>query len=407
MVFWVIAAILGLVVAAVLARAVLGQGAAASRADRAARVYRAQLEEVDADLERGSISQAEADALRAEVSRRLLTATDRPRDGAGRAPVGANGALAVLIATVVLGGGGALYGWLGNVGAPDRPLAQRLAENAQAWAERPSQAEAEAELSAAGRADLPEADAEQLELIERLRTALEDRPQDERGHRLLAASLARLGRYAQAAEAQAKVIGIAGADATAADYVNHAEFMVLAARGYVSPEAERALITALDLDPQQPRARYFSGLAAMQAGRPDIAYDLWSRLLAESTPDAPWVAPIAAQMPDVARAAGQPVPPLPTARPSGPTQDDITAAQDLSPEDRAQMIRGMVDRLSDRLATEGGPATDWAQLIRALGVLGERGQANDIYHEAREVFASAPQDLAVIESAARDAEIIR
>ncbi|MBD3625130.1 MAG: c-type cytochrome biogenesis protein CcmI [Rhodobacteraceae bacterium] len=407
MVFWVVAAILGLVVAAVLARTVLAHGASASRADRAARVYRAQLDEVDADLERGSISQDEAAALHAEVSRRLLAATDRPQDGAGRAPDGANGALAVLVVALILGGGGALYMMIGNAGAPDRPLAQRLADNARAWAERPSQAEAEAELAAAGRTGPPEADAEQLELVERLRTALEDRPRDERGHRLLAASLARLGRYAQAAEAQAKVIGITGADATAADYVNHAEFMVLAAGGFVSPEAEKALITALDLDPRQPRARYFSGLAAVQAGRPDIAYDLWSRLLAESAPDAPWVAPIAAQMPDVARAAVQPVPQLPTSRQAGPTQVDITAEPDMSPDDRAQMIRGMVDRLSDRLATEGGPAADWARLIRALGVLGERGQADDIYQEARQVFASAPQDLAVIENAARDAEIVQ
>ncbi|MSU89764.1 c-type cytochrome biogenesis protein CcmI [Rhodobacteraceae bacterium 2CG4] len=407
MIFWAVAAILGLIVAAVLTRAMLRPGAAAGRADRAARVYRAQLDEVEADLARGTLTEAEAGALRAEVSRRLLAATDRADAGDAAAPGRMNLVAAALTAAFVLGGGGALYAVLGDAGAPDRPLARRLAEAAQAWAERPGQAEAEAQLAAAGRADPPEADPEQLALIERLQAALADRPTDERGHRLLAASLARLGRFPQAAEAQTRVLEIVGADATAADLVNLAEFRILAAQGYVSPEAEAALVAALDLDPQHPRARYFSGFGALQAGRPDIAYGLWARLLAESAPDAPWVAPIAAQMPEVARAAGQPVPPLPGSTATGPTQDDIAAAQDLSPEDRAQMIRGMVDRLSGRLATEGGPAEDWAQLIRALGVLGERGQANDVYREARTIFASAPRDLALIERAARDAEIVR
>lgn len=405
MVFWLVAAILGLLVVAVLARAILVPGAGASRADRAARVYRAQLDEVDADLARGTITEAEATALKAEVSRRLLAAADRGTDAAGIAPSGANRVAAGLIAVVVVAGGGALYLGLGAPGAQDRPIEARFEDNARAWAERPSQAEAEAQLAASG-FEPPNADPEQLDLIERLKTVLVDRPQDLQGHRLLAASLARLGRYSEAAKAQETVLEILGDDLTAADLTNLAEFRILATQGFVSPEAEQALIAALELDPRQPRARYFSGLAARQAGRPDIAYDLWTRLLSESTPDAPWLGPIATQLPEVAAAIGQPMPQIPGAAISGPSQDDIAAAQDMSPEDRAQMIRGMVDRLSDRLATEGGPAEDWAQLIRALGVLGERGQANDIYHEAREVFASAPQDLAVIEQAARDAEIV-
>lgn len=406
MVFWLVAAILGLIVAAVLARPILVPSAAAGRADRAARVYRAQLDEVEADLARGTLSKAEAAALRAEVSRRLLSAAERGTEDSHVAPATANRLATAIVAAMVLVGGGVLYLDLGSTGAQDLPLAKRQGDNARAWAERPSQAEAEAELLASG-VQPPEADPEQVELLERLQAALAERPQDLRGHRLLAASLARLGRYAQAAKAQETVLDILAEDASASDITNLAEFRILATQGYVSPEAEQALVAALDLDPTQPRARYFSGLAARQAGRPDIAYDLWSRLLSESTPDAPWIGPIAAQLPQVAAAIGQPVPPIPGAGTVGPSQDDIAAAQDMAPDDRAEMIRGMVDRLSDRLATEGGPAEEWAQLIRALGVLGERGQANTIYHEAREVFANAPQELALIENAAREAEIIQ
>ena len=74
----------------------------------------------------------------------------------------------------------------------------------------------------------------------------------------------------------------------------------------------------------------------------------------------------------------------------GPSAADMAAAAEMSSEDRAAMVRGMVERLADRLAREGGPAEDWARLITALGVLGETDDARDIYAEARETFGSEP-----------------
>lgn len=67
------------------------------------------------------------------------------------------------------------------------------------------------------------------------------------------------------------------------------------------------------------------------------------------------------------------------------------------------MIQGMVQGLSDRLATEGGPASDWARLISALVVLGETENATAILQEAREIFAASPADLALIDNAATQA----
>jgi cytochrome c-type biogenesis protein CcmH len=83
----------------------------------------------------------------------------------------------------------------------------------------------------------------------------------------------------------------------------------------------------------------------------------------------------------------------------GPSAADIAAASEMSAEDRAEMIRGMVNGLSDRLATDGGPPPDWARLITALGVLGETDRARAIAAEAREVFADDAGALAVIADA--------
>ena len=67
------------------------------------------------------------------------------------------------------------------------------------------------------------------------------------------------------------------------------------------------------------------------------------------------------------------------------------------------MIEGMVARLESRLATEGGTTEEWARLIRAYGVLGRPEDAGRIWADAEETFADAPEALATLRAAAREA----
>ena len=83
----------------------------------------------------------------------------------------------------------------------------------------------------------------------------------------------------------------------------------------------------------------------------------------------------------------------------------MEAAADMTAEERQDMIRGMVARLSDRLATEGGPPEEWARLIGALAVLGDRPQAQAIWQNAQEVFADAPAALDTVRAAAEQAGV--
>ncbi|GLQ19709.1 hypothetical protein ACFFUB_14865 [Algimonas porphyrae] len=55
----------------------------------------------------------------------------------------------------------------------------------------------------------------------------------------------------------------------------------------------------------------------------------------------------------------------------GPSQEDINAAMEMSEEDRRLMIRGMVDRLAERLYENPQDAPGWIRLIRARIVLGD------------------------------------
>ena len=368
-------------------------------------VYRDQLATVDKDVARGTVNEEEAARLKTEISRRLLDA-DRNRAGRTRtAPPAANIAAMVFTGAVVIGGG--LYGYwaIGAPGYPDLPLAQRLEAAAEARANRPTQAAFLAQLPPS---PTPELEPQFAELFARLTQAVAINPEDRQGLELMVQFAPRAGDYMAAAEAKARLNRLEGAEPTALDWAEEADLLVLATGGYVSPEAEAALDRALTLDRTNPTARFYAGLMHSQFGRPDLAFRIWRPLLEESAADDPWVPPIRQQIVQIADRAGvvYELPPMQDASQRGPSAADIAAAQDMSEGDRAAMIEGMIANLSDRLANEGGPPSDWAQLIRALGVVGRHEQAALIWREAQNTF-SDPAALAPIASAARAAGVAR
>jgi cytochrome c-type biogenesis protein CcmH len=397
-VFWLIAIVLTGGVVAVLVRPLLDkpQGLVADGHEDM-QVYRDQLAEVDSDLARGVLSEDEAERTRLEVSRRLLEADKLVRAGHGAA-AGAtlSRIMAGAVALGLIGAAFGVYFWIGANGAPDMPLATRNADMEIAQAARPSQLDLEAAVG--NDTSLAEAAGQDYrDLVAQLRTTASERPNDQRGQELLALHEARLGNFAAAWTAQANVIALKGEAADAADYTELAELMIFAGGGIVSPEAEMALSEAIKRDPRNGRARYYSGLDLAQNGRPDIAYRLWRDLLAEGPEDAPWMPPIRDQIGDVARMAGieEAMPGL-----SGPSDQQIKDAQSMSAEDQQQMIRDMVGRLSERLASEGGSAPEWARLIRAYGVLGEADKAAAIWAEAKAKFSNDAEAMAGLKAAA-------
>jgi cytochrome c-type biogenesis protein CcmH len=303
-----------------------------------------------------------------------------------------------------------LYRYLGAPGLEDRPIARRIAEAEALRRDRPDQAAAEAEALAAGALPaISEPDPAYGELIGRLREAVAERPDDLQGQQLLMRHEAGLGNFAAASAAQARVVALMGDEASADDYAALAELQVMAAAGYVAPEAEAALAAALARDPGHGSARYYLGLLEAQTGRPDRAFRLWRDLLEEGPETAPWVAPVREQIDLLAAAAGVRYQPPEALQPpetlAGPDADAIAAAGAMSAEDRDAMIRGMVDRLGTRLAEAGGTPAEWARLINALGVLGETENARAVYAEARGSFAGQDAALAELRVAAEAAGV--
>lgn len=404
--FWILAAALTAITAlAILSPLRRGRGGAAPAAAYDLRVYRDQLAEVERDLDRGVIGPDDAQRLRAEIGRKVL---DADRRAALSAPATRGGrALWPAVALVaMLAGAVALYLREGVPGAPDMPLAERFAAADAAYRDRPTQAEAEAAAPVRPAPDLSQADPEYLAMIDQLRDAVGRNPDDQQGLALLASNEMRLGNLAAARAAQQRLVDLRGDQADAVQLMQLATLMVDAAGGVVTPEAEAVLRRALTLDPTQPQARYLQGVLLIQNGRPDRAFPLWRGLLDEGPEGAPWIAPIRAAIQDLAWLAGDDeyrAPAPPAADLPGPDADALAAAEDLSPEDRARMIQDMVDRLQQRLATQGGSPEEWARLIAALAMLDQRDQATAILTEARQRFGGAPDALAPIERAATEA----
>lgn len=407
MTFWVLIFLIALLIAVFLSYTLLRtRRSAEPAAAYDLRVYREQLAGVDRDLARGVIGEADAERVRTEISRRILAADAQMQQDAKRSgPSRVTSVIAIAgLMVVLIGGAMALYHRMGAVGLPDMPLEARLEMAEDVRTNRPGQAAAEELATPPQPRQLEE---NYASLLDRLRDTVAERPDDLQGHMLLAQHETNAGNFKAGYAAQQRVIDLSGETATADAYADLAEMMILAAGGYVSPEAERALEQALERDPKHGPARYYIGQMLAQVGRPDIAYRVWVETLQDSPAGAPWADAIRAQINELAFRAGVFNAPDLSVAPSGPSQDDMAAAAELTPEERQEMIQGMVDQLSDRLATEGGSPEEWARLIAALGVLGQAQRAIDIRDEAMTVFADDAAALQIIDAAALQAGIVQ
>ena len=408
MVFWILISFVALAMTALLGLVLLrAHSVGEPPAAYDLRVYRQQLSDVDKDLQRGVINESDAQRIRTEVSRRILAADAQlqNQNSGSTQPKGLSRVTVLLSAALLTGGTLLLYAVLGAPGYGDMGLASRI-EAADLYAQtRPNQAEAESKVPAQTNPDIEPGYAD---LVEQLRQTAGQRPDDAQGQALLAQHEANLGNFVAAYQAKENYIRIMSGDLEPQDYGELAELMIMAAGGYVSPEAEELLDGTLQLDPRNGPARYYYGLLQGQLNRPDIAFRIWADTLRQGPKGAPWIDGIEAQIEEMAFRAGVDYNPItPPAAPdaagpalAGPSAEDLSAAQEMTMDERQEMIQGMVARLSDRLATEGGTAPEWAQLIGALGVLGEQERAKAIYSEAKTRFASDAEALVKLEAAA-------
>ncbi|MSP66859.1 MAG: c-type cytochrome biogenesis protein CcmI [Alphaproteobacteria bacterium] len=375
MMLWLLLIALTLVVLLLLLRPLVGaRSATPPRIAYDLEVYQEQLRELDRDVAAGTLGPAEAGAARLEVERRMLAALKEPAEStplpsaAPRPSLVAAGLLAVALPAFALG----LYASRGAPTLSDQPLAARVPGGA----------------TVAGQGMPADMDSAIAGLKERLARE----PGNVEGWLLLGRSLAVLGRWAEGAQALQGGLAPTARDPELAAML--AEHQTFAADGAVTAAAQALFVEVLLRRPEHPGARFYLALARYQGGDKATALAAWSELAARLSPETPWLPALRQRIAATAAEVGVAVPkiaaapaPEPVVQPAapaapGPTQADVQAAQQMSEADRAQMIQGMVARLTDRLRENPEDIDGWRRLARAQAVLGERSKARDAFAEA-------------------------
>jgi cytochrome c-type biogenesis protein CcmH len=322
-------------------------------------VYQDQLKEIDRDRALGLIGDAEAESARIEISRRLLAAVDAESALPERSGPKANtrrrrvAGLAILIVPLVAL---ALYLKLGSPDIPGQPAFARANGSAE--------------------------DRSIASLVSQVENHLARNPADGAGWEVLAPVYLQLGRFTDAVMAREKAIALNGD--TPARESDLGEALVAAADGVVTDEAKLAFQRAVAGDAHNAKARYFIGLADEQDGNRDEAAKEWRTLLDDAPADAPWK--------DLVRAALARVTSGPLAS-SGPSATDVAAAENMPETERAEMSRGMVQRLADRLHADGKDVDGWVRLVRAYAILGDRDKAKNAAADARRALSDQPEQI--------------
>lgn len=333
-------------------------------------VYRDQLAELDRDHARGLLSDAERDAARLEVERRMLAAV--PAQPAGEALIARRTTTTRAVALVLLVPALALALYF-TVGAPG--LGGRGAQQTAAAAQR----------------------AEVARYVDRLADHLKTSPDDARGWSMLGRSYVLLARFGEAIAAYQRAEALAPNDA---DLVSrHAEARIMADGGTVGEEARALIDKALTLDPKEPRGRFYQALGEAQAGRERDALNLLVALEADTPPDAAWRPVVAARIDELARELGLDPARVPGRAEAPAQQAERTPPADMSADEQQKMIRGMVAGLAERLAQQPNDPDGWARLGRSYGVLGEPEKARDAWRQAAELKPGDKTTLAEYASA--------
>lgn len=388
MLLWVLLACLTAIVLFFLLRPLAsGGGDEPAREAFNAAVYRDQLEEIDSDRARELIPEAEAEAARIEVARRLLAADSKEREGGG-ALKGGKAARAALIGVALAVPVAALgvYLFYGSPRLPDQPLAARLQE--------------------------PINDQNIASLVARVEARLRAHPEEGEGWDAIAPVYMSARSYNAAAEAYSQAIKLLGASAMRLS--GYGQALVLEKDGVVSEQARGVLERAIALDGTLVEPRILIAISKEQDGEYAAAIEDWRGLLTRDGADEAWRAMVQRRIASAeAHLSGRPQAGPAMASQSqqglpaqqglpGPSAADIAAARNMSPADRQAMVETMVQRLAARLEQGSDDLAGWLRLVRAYTVLDRKDDARKALALAKNQFAGNAQAIERLDALAAE-----
>jgi cytochrome c-type biogenesis protein CcmH len=291
--FWALAAALTAVALAFLLPPLLRRRSAApdARVAANAEIYREQIEEIGAELQRGALTQEEFQRASREIERRIVAehADSGPAPATHRPPLAAAIAVGVLLPLMA-----ALAYW--QLGNP------------------------EGFSGAASKAEHTVTQEQVESLVQRLAARMEQTPDDAEGWMLLARSLSVLGQHERSAQAYARAVQLSPNDAgMLADY---ADTLAMARGGNLEGEPLALVQRALKIDPQHVKALALAGTAQFDRGDYAAAIGYWEQLLKITPPESEFARSVAGSIAEARSLAGGPIakakPPAAAATPATP-----------------------------------------------------------------------------------------
>ncbi len=333
-------------------------------------VYRDQLRELDADLARGIIAPAEAEAARLEIKRKMLGVA--PVREAARNPQRVTRLLAVIVGAGVPTLALAVYLMIGQPGLPGQEFSRVPLEVSQA----------------------PDVEKLAADLAERMK----QNPSNAQGWGMLGWTYTSLGRTADAVKAYERAVALDGKNADV--LAQYGEALVRAADGVVTAQAEAMFERALAISADEPRARFFLGLALEQRGKSRQALAAWVKLIRDSQADAAWMQALRQRAIELAvKLKLDPLAEIP-----GATRGEVAAATQSVTTEQIKQIQEMVGGLEKRLRTNPNDLEGWLMLARSKSVLGDTAAARAALERAGQLFAGDPKARARIDAVASQLE---
>jgi len=351
--FWIIAGVLTLAAAVVLAAPLFDTRKFKSEDAFALEVYRDQLAELTRDEQRGLLSPEQARAAQIEIERRILALDEGKKFQPARPP---SHHLTLAMAVILPLAGFGLYLMLGSPHLPSQSAMDRLAE------ERTRTSPA----------------------VQALEAKVEQSPSDAQSWIDLGRAYVDVERAKDAKDAFAKAMALGRKEPDLLRQFAHAA--ILAEGGRVTTDAQAALQRALSADPSDPTSRFFLALAKAQNQDVEGALADWLTLERQLPPEAPLRLLLSENIDKAARQLGKDPAKLPGraggSAPSGPSSEDMAAAEQMTPEQRQAFIESMVERLAAKMKEEPENLEGWIRLANAYGVLEKREEARAAWAEA-------------------------
>jgi len=253
-------------------------------------------------------------------------------------------------------------------------------------------------------ASLPDVDT----MIARLVARLEKTPEDAAGWRTLGWSYYQTRKYDDAVKAYARAVKLNPNSVPVK--VALGEAMVMADGANVKLRSIKLFKSVLELAPTNARALYFIGISKEQAGDHEGAMKDWKTALQKAPSGESWVTDLKSRILNtqgkdtasvaksntklnktsasalgIKSSAGEALPDAQTFRLAK------TRAASMAPDERQAMIKGMVDRLDERLRSSPKDEAGWVRLMRSRLVLGQKTAAKKVLVRALAAFSDDTQ----------------